>query len=235
MFHVQAKYTIDLFERMCNHLPPLLPKEIVSETEHVLEQLHNDFTVSIEDIEKTIISIGKKVWPYQKAFQEFIDVAQREIGEKFLLGKLFPNLKDKYKKLKEYGVTYYDLRSGGPIDFFEEEERLIISQSIIEVDQEIQKYVRQLVLGTERKKYQNLITEFQKKLAKIEKKLANLRSIAEEDEAEYPRLVEEIKAQIKSFEMGLCLLGPNIQNQEVLQAEEFFQERKIAKKLHRFK
>ncbi|MGI6315058.1 MAG: hypothetical protein ACOXZY_04135 [Patescibacteria group bacterium] len=93
----KAKYTIDLFERMCNHLPPLLQKKLLVNQEHVLEQLHNDFTVSIEDIEKTIISIGKKVWPYQKAFQEFIDVAQREIGEKFLLGKLFPNLKDKYK------------------------------------------------------------------------------------------------------------------------------------------
>lgn len=233
MYHAQVKHTIDIFERMYNNLPPLLPKEVASETEHALEHLHSDFTVSIEDTENIIISIGKKVWSYWRAFQEFIDMAQGEMGEKFLLGKLSPSLKDKYKKLKEHGVTYHDLRSGGPIYFFEEEERMIISQSIVEVDREIQKYVRQMVLGTERKKYQDLIIEFQEILDGIEKRLDNLR-LAAEDEAEHPRLAEEIKAQIKSFEMGLCLLGPNTQNHEVLQAEEFFQERKIAKKLHRF-
>jgi hypothetical protein len=160
-------------------------------------------------------------------------MAQGGMGEKFLMGKMSPGLKNKYKKFKECGGDYRDLRTGGPMIFFGEEERVEITQVINEVDQEIKNYVRQMSLSTDREKYEGLIIEFQNILDDIEKRLDNLR-LAAEDEAEHPRLAEEIRAQIKSFEMGLCLLGHNIKNHEVCEAQEFFQERRISKKLHRF-
>ena len=233
MHHPQIKHTIDIFERMYNNLPPLLPEEIKNEMEHALEHLHNDYTVSIEDVESIVIAMGKKIWPYWRSFQEFVDMAQGEMGEKFLLGKISLGLKSKYKKFKECGGSYRDLRTGGAMNFFDENERVEIAKMVVEVDQEVKKYVRQMSLSSDRKKYENLIIEFQEILDGIEKRLDNLR-LAAEDEAEHPRLAEEIRAQIKSFEMGLCLLGPNIKNHEICGAEEFFQERKISKKLHRF-
>lgn len=233
MYYPQIKHTIDIFERMYNNLPPLLPEEIKNEMEHALEHLHNDYTVSIEDVENIVIAMGKKIWPYWRSFQEFVDMAQGEMGEKFLLGKISPSLKIKYKKFKECGGSYRDLRTGGPMNFFDENERTEITKVVVEVDQEIKKYVRQMSLSSDRKKYEDLIIEFQGILDGIEKRLDNLR-LAAEDEAEHPRLAEEIRAQIKSFEMGLCFLGPNIKNHEICEAEEFFQERKISKKLHRF-
>lgn len=233
MYHSQIKCTIDIFERMYNNLPPLLPVEIKDEMKHSLEHLRNDYTVTIKDVESIVIALGKKIWPYRRAFQEFVDMAQGEMGESFLMGKMDTGLKNKYKKFKECGGSYRDLHNGGPMNFFDEDERVKITWIVNEVDQEIKNYVRQMSLSTDREKYEGLIIEFQDILDGIEKRLDNLR-LAAEDEAEHPRLAEEIRAQIKSFEMGLCLLGPNIKNREVCEAEEYFQQRKISKKLHRF-
>lgn len=233
MHHPQIKHTIGIFERMYNNLPPLLPSEIKEEMSHAIEHLHTDYTVSVQDVENIVVSMGKKIWSYWRAFQEFLDMAQGKMGEKFLLGKLNPEMKKKYNKFKECGATYHDLRMGGSMVLFDESERIILSQVIVDVDQEIKNYVRQMVLSTDRKKYEDLIIEFQGILDSIEKRLDNLR-LAAEDEEEHPRLAKEIRAQIKSFEIGLCLLGPNTKNHEVFEAEEFFQERKKAKKIHRF-
>ncbi|MFZ2189284.1 MAG: hypothetical protein WAV48_00690 [Candidatus Magasanikiibacteriota bacterium] len=232
MPHAETKHTIDIFERIYSQLPPLLPPEIKFEFEHALEHLHDDVTVDTNDVENIVISLGKKVWPYRRAFGEFLDMHQGKLGEKFLLGKLPVALKGKIKELKEQGVTYHDLRVGGPAEYFEIEERMILQEKLIEVDSDIKSHAVQAVLGIDRKKYESLIVDFQMILDDIEKRLETFRSMAE-DEEEHPRLADEIRAQVRSFEFGLCLLGPNTELVHVINAHEHFAERKIAKKLHR--
>jgi len=225
MHQPKIKHTINIFERMYNNLPPLVPKEIKLEIKHALEHLHNDYTVSIEDVEEIVIVLGKKVWPYWKAFDELFSMTQGKLGEKFLLGKFTPGLKKRYNEFKEHGANYHDLRLGGPMGFFELEERQKISADFVDVDSDIRKHVIQEVLTTERRKYENLIISFQEILDDIEKRLDTLRLMAE-DEEEHPNLADEIREQVKAFEFGLCLLGPNTKYEEVCESKEYFLERK---------
>jgi len=234
MHQPRIKHTIDIFQHMSNNLPPLLPKEVKKEIDHALDHLHNDYTISLENVEDIVISLGKKVWPYWKAFQELVDMEQGKLGEKFLLGKLSPDLKKRYKEFKEYGATFHDLYFGGAVTFFNIEERGEILTQMIETNQEVRKYMIQSVLTKERKKYEGLILDFQEILDDVEKRLDSLRLVAE-DEEEHPSLADEIRDQVRSFEFGLCLLGPNLRHEEVNLMEDFFFERKGEKKIYRTK
>lgn len=232
MHHPHTKHTIDIFVRMEQNLPPLVPTEIRSEIVHALEHLNNDYTVSSGEVENMVIALGKKVWPYWKAFNDFFVMQQGKLGEKFLLGKLSSSLKKRYQEFKDRGATYHDLRLGGPLAFFTGEEREILVPLFIEVDQEIRAHAEQAVLTGERRKYEELIVDFQNILDDIEKRLDNLRRLAE-DEEEHPQLAEEIRAQVQAFEFGLCLLGPNTSHQQILNVDDYFEERRLTKKIHR--
>jgi hypothetical protein len=234
MFHPQIKHTIAIFQQIYDRLPPLVPKEVKQEMQHALEHLHNDFTIELVEVENVVIAMGKKIWPYWKAFSEFFDIYQGKLGEKFLLGKLSVSLKNRYKEFKEHGGDYHDLRTGAPMSYFTSVERVEFGEKLVEVDNEVRQHVRQLVVSTEATKYQDLIMEFSNILDSMEKRLDTLRLMAE-DEEEHPRLAEEIRAQVHYFELGLCLLGPHTRTDEIMGAEEFFGERRVAKKLHRMK
>ena len=234
MHSQDVKHTLVIFEYMHRRMPPLVPEEIVEEFSHVMKHLKSDYKITIEELDETVVVFGKKIWPYWKAFYEFFDMTQGKLGEKFLLGKLPRELKKKYQEFKEHGGSYHDLRTGEPLTFFEPEERQKITSAFIEIDKELRQHAQQTVVSTDRQKYEDAILEFQEILDNIEKRLETLRTLAE-DEEEHPQLAMEIREQIKSFEFGMCLLGPNTKYHEVFNAEEYFIDRKGSKKLHRFK
>lgn len=229
MHHPQVKHTIDIFERMYQNLPPLTPEFVEKEMKHALEHLRDDVEVGIDEVENIAVSLGKKIWPYWKAFDELCSMCQGRLGEKFLLGRLPVNLKQKYLEFKEHGADYHDLRSGGGASYFSLDERQEITAVLIMVDQEIKEHMKQAVLSVDEQKYQNLIIDFQNILDDIEKRLDSLRLMAE-DEEEHPELAEEIRDKIKTFELGLCLLGPNTKHHELLNINDHFVERRGARR-----
>ncbi|MBI5222671.1 MAG: hypothetical protein HY980_04235 [Candidatus Magasanikbacteria bacterium] len=229
MHHPHVKHTIDIFERVYQNLPPLVPELVEREMAHALEHLRSDVGVGIDEVESVVISIGKKIWPYWKAFGELCDMCQGRLGEKFLLGRLPPALKQKYAEFKEHGADYHDLRSGAGAVYFTPEERQEIAAALVEVDRDMREHMRQAVLSVDSGKYQNLVIDFQNILDDIEKRLDSLRLVAE-DEGEHPELAEEIQDKIKTFEFGLCLLGPRVQHHEVLNVEDHFEERRGARR-----
>jgi len=224
-----VKHTLDIFERMTDHLPPLLPKELVADIMHAREQMQNNHSLSVDDLEDTMIAFGKKIWPFRRAFDEFVDLHEGTLGEKFLLGKLSPDMKHRFKQFKEFGGSYRDLHTGAPATFFSPEERGILCQALIDVEQEIESYTRQAVTSTERRAYEDRVVEFSVILDDIEKRLDTLRLMAE-DEQEHPDLAAEIRAQIRAFEQGLCLLAPRTDHAAVCRSVEHFEGRKVEKK-----
>ncbi|HLD31350.1 MAG TPA: hypothetical protein VJB37_00425 [Patescibacteria group bacterium] len=228
-----TRHTLDIFKKIQANLPPLTPPELAKEYEHALEHLENDFTIGHREVEDLVISLGKKIWPYWKAFFEFYDLNQGKLGEKFLLARLSPDLKKRYQAFCAHGGDYHDLRSGAPASFFKPEERIIITAALIAVDGDIRNFTRQAVTSTEMNKYEEAIFSFQEIIDDIEKRLQSLRQLAE-DEGEHPRLAEEIRERVRAFEFGLCMLGPHTPYHEVINAPDYFTDRRHSKNLHRF-
>lgn len=233
MRHPQIKHTIAIFERMYKNMPPLVPDIVKKEIGEAMERLKNDFSITINDVEDAVIAISKKIWPYWKAFEDFFALYQEKLGEKFILGKLPLSLKKRFQEFKEHGVAYNDLRLGGPLVFFNSGEREKLIQVFVDVDEEIRGQARQLILSTEQKKYEELVLNFQNILDDIEKRLESLKLTAE-DKEEHPQVADEIRAQVRGFEFGLCLLGPNTKYCELLNADDYIAERRSTKTIHSF-
>lgn len=230
MHSLSVKHTLDIFSYFVKKMPPLVPKNIVVDAKQAYEQMKSNLDLKLEEMEKTIIVFGKKLWPYRRAFGEFFDIYENKMGEKFLLGKFEPGLKRRYKEFLEYGGTFRDLHSGNPALFFSADERVQTCKALIEVNEDITKYTAQAVLSSERIQYEKRIVEFQIILDNIEKRLGSLLMMAD-DEQEHPELAAEIRAQVLSFEYGLCLLGPPHHYDAICQSEEHFEGRKIEYKI----
>ena len=214
-----------IFKNLTKNLPPLTPESVRDEIKHALDHLENDSSVTDLAAEEIVIAFGKKIWAYWKAFEEMNAMYSGKLGEKFLLSKLSRTLKAKYQEFIAQGGDFTDVYSGRPALFFSDIERVELSQALVEVDNDIRNYAMQAVMSTDRNKYENLIVDFQTILEDIEKRLGTLRQIAE-DEQEHPQLADEIRAQVRVFEHGLCLLAEHTRYEEVLHAEEHFAGRR---------
>ena len=225
-----VRHTLWIFERLRGDAPPLVPIEISADLDQALEQIRSNFDLTLEELEGTFIVFGKKLWPYRKAFEEFLDVSEARLGEKFLLSEFARGLKQRYEEFKAHGGGLRDLHTGSPASFFTVPERNELCGALVEMNHEIRKYTAQAVLTTERRRYEQRIVEFQIILDDIEKRLDTLRRMAD-DEQEHPELASEIRAQIRAFEYGLCLLGPEHRYEAVCLAEEHFAGRREEKKM----
>ena len=184
-------------------------------------------------MEKTIIFFGKKLWPYRQAFKEFFNVFENKLGESFLLGKLEPNLKRRYKEFVGYGGNFVDLYSGNPAMFFDVEDRVKVGEALVDVKRDIWGHTAQAVFASSRIEYEKKVARFQIILDDIEKRL-NVLSAMADDEQEYPNLAEEIRGQVLAFEYGLCLLGPPYHYDSICQTVEHFVGRKHDYKMRNF-
>ncbi|MBT3419109.1 MAG: hypothetical protein HOC34_01755 [Candidatus Magasanikbacteria bacterium] len=233
--HPAVQHTLTIFEKICMKLPPLVPADVQKDMAQALEQMQDNLHLSIDELEDTIIVFGKAIWPYRKAFHEFLGVAEGRMGEKFLLGKVTRNTKRVYNNFIEEGGSFRDLHAGKKsISFFSPEERGELCQALIDVEDDIEVHTKQEVLSTNRRAYEERIIEFQLILDDMEKRLDTLRTMAD-NEQEHPELASEIRAQIRGFEYGLCALGPHPEEHAVCGAEDHFKGRKQEKTAHRIK
>ncbi len=225
-----VQHTLWIFERLRKDVPPLVPAEIVDDIDQAIEQIRSNFDLEIKELDKTVIVFGKKLWPYRKAFEEFLDVYEAQLGEKFLLGKLTKNIANRYQEFLAHGGTLRDLHTGNPASFFTPEERTELCMALVEMNKSVRDHAAQAVVTGDRQRYEKKVVEFQIILDDIEKRLDTLRTMAD-DEQEHPELAEEIREQILSFEYGLCLLGPAHSYEAVCSAKGHYVGRKHEKKI----
>ncbi|MFB6181279.1 MAG: hypothetical protein ABEJ24_00050 [Candidatus Magasanikbacteria bacterium] len=227
------QHTVKFFERMYNDLPPLVPEDIKDNMEQALGQVENNMSLEKEDVEEVIVKFGKAIWPYRRAFHEFVDLYEGKIGEKIFLTKMPKKFEQEYEKFKEEGYTFRDLYSGKEAKYFDIEYRVQLHEALMETRKDVKKHARQLVTSSEKEKYKEKIEEHKKILSEIQDKIDQLNDLAE-NEYEHPELVGEIKQQIKTFEHSLAGMGPSIDHEEIMNAPEFFEGRKDVKENYSF-
>lgn len=219
------KSTINLFRHLYERLPPLFPAEIKEKISHALEHVEHDPTVTIKEIEETMIAFGYEVWPWNQAYREFFTLAEATVGEHFLLPKFTPELRRRYEEFKRYGGSLRELHSGRPADFFSGEERSDLCAALVETQRELRRYVDNEVLGVFKEKYLQRVAEFSAVLEEIMIYVRQLNGLADAEQ-DHPALADQIRSQIQAFEYGLCFLGPEIGSEAVCQSVGYFAGRK---------
>lgn len=193
--------------------------------EHALSHLEGDQTITLSDIEDTMITFGYEAWPWNQAYREFLAVTETLMGEHFLLPKLSDTAKNKYFDFKRYGGTLRELHSGNPADFFTVDERNELCVALVEMQSALRTYTDHEVVGVSKVKYLRRVNEFKDLLNEIKIHLSHLKQLADKEQ-DHPTLADEIRSKVKSFEYGLCLLGPDLDYQAVCESVDFFHGRK---------
>lgn len=223
--------TLNIFRRLYDYLPPLVPEDVRSDMKEALEQLENNPHLTIAEVEDTMISFGKKIWPYRKAFHEIADVYEGKMGETMLLNSLPKALQKKYGAFIAHGGTYRDFVAGSALtEFFEPEERTALSEVLVALRQHIFEHARQAALSTQKDVYLKKIAEFQQVQAEIESVFEHLHALADAEQ-EHPELATEIRTHVRGFEYGLAALGPQPTLEQVTGSIDYFAGRKEFKKM----
>lgn len=216
--------TISLFAQLVDNLPPLLPEDLVYKIRRELKNIQAE-PVSLSQLEEKMIEIGYEIWPWSQAFREFEKLTEEKIGEEFLLANLNPSLQNKYFEYLNLGMTLKDIHSGRTASYFNDEERLEMTQALIEMDILVREFATREVVGMKKENYLAKIEEFKNILLEIRSGLERLRHLAEK-ENDHPMLANEITERVRSFEHGLCWLAPSFDHEEVARAHDFFVGRK---------
>jgi DNA mismatch repair ATPase MutS len=217
--------TLSLFRHLYQHLPPLFPKSQAALMGQALDRIENDQTISLEEVEVIMIKFGYELWPYNQALKEYLAHVEERLGEHFLLPTLSPQLHQKYLDYKKLGGGLKELHSGKSAHFFTPEERQELCEKLVDLQKHIREFAEREIAHDQHPRYIKRIREFQNVLAEIRHHLDDLRFLAEREE-DHPTLANEIRSRIRSFEHGLCLLGPDLDYQAVYSSVEFFKGRK---------
>ena len=228
MHHPFISHTLAIFAHLRRQAPPLAPAGSIAAMDAALLRMKENHDLTTDELEETMIVLGKRLWPHRKAFAEFLDVAETELGEKFLLARVSRGLKKRYEEFKAQGGTLRHLHTGHPAAFFNSDELVELGVVLVDMNKDVRQYATQRALSTERRRYEDRVISFQIILDNIEKRLDTLRRMAD-DEREDPEMAAEIREQARSFEYGLCLLESEHQHEAICRAEEHFRGRKKEK------
>jgi len=218
--------TLSLFHHLYENIPPLFPSESKEKIKKIITDLESNSSTTLERVEEEMIKAGYEIWPWRQAYNEIFFKIQISIGDHFLLPNLSEEIQKKYFDFKRNGGTLEDFHRGKHLHDFSSEEKHELCEAFIKMRQEIKKYLTQHIATTERKKYLSRVKEYTYLLKNMYHVLEKLRNMAEKEE-DHPILVDEIKAQVRSFEESLCLLGGDLDYTAVCEAPEFFEQRKI--------
>ncbi|MFH1286742.1 MAG: hypothetical protein ABII02_03240 [Candidatus Magasanikbacteria bacterium] len=225
MKDVTSSHTIEIFSRLFNLVESVLPEKLHADMEKALESLRTDLSLTMDEVEDTVILFGKKAWPYRKALGEFVSAHEAHHGEDIFIAKLSRDLAKRYRLFNEQGGSFRDLHSGNNIVFFTSAERIALCSVLIEVKKEIRTHVIQDIKSARTKEFGKRVQEFQEIFSSIEDELAHLVGMADEEQ-EYPHLASEIRSHVRGFEFGLSLLGPETRYEAVCRAADHFHGRK---------
>ena len=219
------RYTIQIYRHLYDNIPPLFPNDILKEIQESLEQYERGESKSLEELENEMVKYGHFVWPWHKAYRDFIETAEYKIGEQFLLSFLDESLQEKYNEFKEYGGTWHDLHSGRPAEFFSSEERAELMPAMVESRLKLREYVNRELVGLSKKDYLIKVEKYNQILNEIQIEIARLKNLIRQEE-DHPMLANEMREKIREIEHGLCLLGKELRLEDIQSMSEFYKGRK---------
>lgn len=215
------QHTISIFKHFAKNISPVIPVETAEKVKMVLTDLENNRYQNLAEAEFLIINLGYELWPWNKSFQEYFKVYEDKVGEEFLLSKLSAELKEKFYNYKIYGLGWREIYLGKFSSYFTPDERLEMIPAFLTMKKDLRHYLAQEILGLEKEKYLLRVKHHQSWLDRIKNHFRSLRDLAKRNE-DSEHLSKGIEARVKSFEYGLCFLGPELKYDEVVKAVDYF-------------
>lgn len=210
------EYLLNEYKLSIEQLVPLTPTEIVLEANKIYNELLANESATERQIIQALIHIGKKEYPYRKAYMELCASDEEKRLEASAFAKLDADLSAKIKKVTDNGVHLTDYVKS---KLFESEltpdERLRVENAINDAHDVVGKQCDER--ANERKeKFDELVHFWQGEESRVQGLITQLRSMAERDE----KWKAEITGKADQFEEGWSMVEKDPVEEDIIKEIE---------------
>ncbi len=214
------QHFLDEFKIAIEKLVPLTPSEIVEEAKKLHAELEVNPVASEEMIRQALRAIGRKEYPYRKAFQELCESDEEQRLQAAVFDRLDPEVAKKVKEVTAHGVILEDYVASPA---FEEqltaEERYQVTQAILIVDEILENQCDDR--ATARKQnYLDLVAKYENEARALEEKIAMLAQMAEGSSAHG----DEIQATVDRLNEGWSVVERDPSAEEIEQEIAYWKD-----------
>jgi len=194
------QYSLDLYTLLLDQKPAGLPVAVFVEGEREYEHLEKEAQTP-EQVEFSMISYGKKIWPFMQAQNKFLELYGENKRKDFFIELLSENLKEKWQRFESEGGRLHNYRDGNKYeDYFSAEEDLEIENAEIEANRKLKSYIQDLTENEKKEEYRNLVEQLEKEQEEMTQKIEELRNLKKNSS----KWAEEIDQEINFFEEGFA-------------------------------
>lgn len=213
------QYLLQEFKISIDRLVPLTPKEVLDEAHKLYEELSTNENSTEQQIRQALVHVGRKEFPYRKAYQELCASDEEQRLQKVVFDRLEAEVKAKVDAVTQHGVHVLDYVNS---KLFEEQlspdERYQVEQAILLAHDDLDKQCDER--ATERKEsYEQLVARWKAEEERMQKLIDHLRGMAERD----AKWADEIKGKADVFEEGWSVVERDPSEEEVRKEIEYWE------------
>ncbi|MFA5945961.1 MAG: hypothetical protein WC802_03580 [Patescibacteria group bacterium] len=207
------EYLLQEYKLSIEKLVPLTPNEVIDEAKKLYDELLANESATERQIIQALIYIGRKEYPYRKAYEELCASDEEKRLNEAVITKLDAPLLDKIKPALQNGVHITDYAKS---KLFEKdltgEERYRVETAILDAHDVVGKQCDERA-HERQQKFDDLVAIHRKDEERIQGLIDQLRSMADRDE----KWRSEIIGKADEFEEGWSIVERDPSEEEVKQ------------------
>jgi hypothetical protein len=217
MPHPHQAY-LNEFKISVDKMVPLTPPEVMKEAKDLYDQLLADESTTNKAIHQALTLVGRKEIPYRKAYQELCAGDEEKRLQACVFERLDADVRKKIEEMTNHGVILEEYVKS---DLFEEqlsgEDRYSVEQAILLADDVLDHQCDERA-HKRKKKYDDLVMQWQKEVARLQGMIDHLRSLGSED----PKWISEINSTADRLEEGWSIVERDPTEEEIKKEIEYW-------------
>ena len=182
-------------------LVPLTPEAVVNEAKQLADDLEKNEAATAEQVRQALVYIGRKEFPYRKAYLELCAGDEEQRLQEIVLQKLHDDVKHHLEPVIKYGVHILDFVQSSQFDALSDEMKVAIDNAIREAHDAVNRQCDERA-ANRASNYEGLVRRWTDVAERMQKLIDLLKDMAERDN-EYR---DDILEQAKQFENGFSML-----------------------------
>jgi len=207
------EYLLQEYKISIDKLVPLTPAEIVGEAQRLYDELAAYSSVTEKQIHQALVLIGRKEYPYRKAYLELCAGDEEQRLQAEILKRLEGPIADKVKLMTESGVHVIDYVNSKLFERdLEATERYQVEQAILLAHDVLNKQCDERAKERQQN-FDELVARWKAEEERLQQMIDQLRGMAERDMT----YAEEIRGKADQFEEGWSIVERDPAEDEIKQ------------------
>lgn len=198
---------------------PLTPESVVSEAKAVYERLAAEPETDVAEIHAALVDIGRKEYPYRKAYHDLCDTDE----EKRLRELVLPRLDEPVKKVLEEAFSYNILlddfvRSEMFEDKLDGDQRYQVTNAILLSEEQLENQCDDRA-HERQQQFETLVAKRKEEVKQLQDNIDLLKRLMQQ----YPLHADEIAAVVSRLEEGWSVTNKDPSKEEIEKEIEYWQ------------